>query len=108
MAYSLNFLPLVLAEQAGGFDEQDDDQQHEGKGVLVAGEFRQEGEWFIMDKMNRRCPELSIRNGVTNDEHIIVGDKDYALAELMPLEKELHLYVAPLWKAYWMKKEIRS
>ena len=63
---------------------------------------------FIMDKMNRRCPELSIRNGVTNDEHIIVGDKDYALAELMPLEKELHLYVAPLWKAYWMKKEIRS
>lgn len=72
------------------------------------GEFRQEGEWFIMDKMNRRYPELSIRNGVTNDEHIIVGDKDYALAELMPLEKELHLYVAPLWKAYWMKKEIRS
>ena len=76
--------------------------------VRADGEFRQEGEWFIMDKMNRRCPELSIRNGVTNDEHIIVGDKDYALAELMPLEKELHLYVAPLWKAYWMKKEIRS
>jgi len=26
----------------------------------------------------------------------------------MPLGKELHIYVAPLWKGYWMKKEIRS
>lgn len=72
------------------------------------GEFRQEGEWFIMDKMDRPYPELSIRNGVTNEEHITVGDTDYDLTKLMPLEKELHLYVAPLWKAYWMKKEIRS
>lgn len=49
-----------------------------------------------MDKMNRRCPELSIRNGVTNDEHIIVGDKDYALAELMPLEKNF----ISMWRHY--------
>lgn len=72
------------------------------------GSFRQEGDWFIMENMNRAYPSLSIRNGVINEEHITVGEKDYDLKALMPIEKELHLYVAPLWKGYWMKKEIRS
>lgn len=72
------------------------------------GEFRQEGDWFILDKINRKYPDLSIRNGVTNDERVIVGGHEYVLSDLMPLGKELHIYVAPLWKGYWMKKEIRS
>ena len=72
------------------------------------GEFRREGEWFILDKINRKYPDLSIRNGVTNDERVIVGGHEYVLSELMPVGKELHIYVAPLWKGYWMKKEIRS
>lgn len=72
------------------------------------GEFRREGEWFILDKINRKYPNLSIRNGVTNDERVIVGGHEYVLSELMPVGKELHIYVAPLWKGYWMKKEIRS
>lgn len=72
------------------------------------GEFRREGEWFILDKINRKYPDLSIRNGVTNDERVIVGGREYVLSELMPVGKELHIYVAPLWKGYWMKKEIRS
>lgn len=72
------------------------------------GEFRWEGEWFILDKINRKYPNLSIRNGVTNDERVIVGGHEYVLSELVPVGKELHIYVAPLWKGYWMKKEIRS
>lgn len=72
------------------------------------GDFHQDGEWFVLENMNRKYPSLSIRNGVTNEEHITVGDVDYDLKALMPIEKELHLYVAPLWKGYWMKKEIRS
>lgn len=72
------------------------------------GEFRREGEWFILDKINRKYPNLSIRNGVTNDERVIVGGHEYVLSELVPVGKELHIYVAPLWKGYWMKKEIRS
>ena len=61
-----------------------------------------------MDNMNRNFPELSIRNGVTNEEKVYVGDKEYELSQLMPLGKELHLYVAPLYKGWYMKKEIRS
>ncbi len=102
---------LVVNETEDGLVLKSTKYQSMGVGLPFSkedGEFRQEGEWFIMDKMNRKYPELSVRNGVTNEEHIIVGDTDYSLTELMPLEKELHLYVAPLWKAYWMKKEIRS
>ena len=39
------------------------------------GDFREEDGWFIMDNMNRNFPELSIRNGVTNEEKVYVGDK---------------------------------
>ena len=64
--------------------------------------------WFILDNMNRPYPELSIRNGVTNEEKVYVGDTEYDLASLMPLGKELHLYVAPLYQVLYKKKEIRS
>ena len=72
------------------------------------GDFREEDGWFILDNMNRPYPELSIRNGVTNEEKVYVGDTEYDLASLMPLGKELHLYVAPLYQVLYKKKEIRS
>ena len=65
-------------------------------------------ERFILDDINRNYPELSIRNGVTNHGVLTVGDKDYNLDEMVPLGKELKLYVAPLYKGWYMKKEIRS
>ena len=72
------------------------------------GKFREENGWFILEDINRRYPELSIRNGVTNHGVLTVGDTDYNLDELVPLGKELKLYVAPLYKGWYMKKEIRS
>lgn len=102
---------LVVNDMEGGLVLKSTKYQSGGAGLPFSkeeGEFRREGEWFILDKINRKYPDLSIRNGVTNDGHITVGDKEYVLSELMPLEKELHLYVAPLWRGYWMKKEIRS
>ncbi len=68
------------------------------------GHFRQEGPWFILDDMERPYPTLSLRNGVSNDGVLTVGDTPYRLAELMPLGTELYLYVAPLYKGFWMKK----
>lgn len=73
-----------------------------------SGTFRKENGWFIIEGIHKPVPEFSFRNGVTNEAHLTVGDRDYALAEQMPLGKELHLYVAPLYKAFYMKKEIRS
>jgi len=65
------------------------------------GNFRREGEWFITEDMNRPYPELRVRNGVTNHEHITVGEKDYSLDDLVPLETELRIYVAPMWQNFW-------
>lgn len=72
------------------------------------GDFREEDGWFILDNINRRYPEISIRDGVTNHEKIIVGDTEYNLDELVPLGKEVRLYVAPFYKQWYMKKTIRS
>ncbi|MDY6083800.1 MAG: DUF1850 domain-containing protein [Dialister sp.] len=73
-----------------------------------SGTLRREGEWFIIDDINKPYPTLSIRNGVTNEGHITIGDTDYALSDVVPLGKELYLYVAPLYKSFYLKKEIRS
>ena len=72
------------------------------------GDFREEDGWFVLDNIDRPFPELSIRNGVTNNEKVYVGDTEYDLNELMPVGKELHLYVAPLYQMLDKKKEIRS
>lgn len=102
---------LVVNDMEDGLVLKSTKYQSMGVGLPFSkedGEFRQEGDWFILDKINRKYPDLSIRNGVTNDERVIVDGHEYVLSELMPLGKELHIYVAPLWKGYWMKKEIRS
>lgn len=72
------------------------------------GHFREEDGWFILDDINRNFPELSLRNGVTNHGTLTIGDTDYDLDSMVPLGKELKLYVAPLYKGWYMKKEIRS
>ena len=102
---------LVVNDSEDGLVLKSTKYQSMGVGLPFSkeeGEFRREGEWFILDKIDRKYPDLSIRNGVTNDERVIVGGHEYVLSDLMPLGKELHIYVAPLWKGYWMKKEIRS
>ncbi|MGN0954909.1 DUF1850 domain-containing protein [Dialister sp.] len=72
------------------------------------GQFREEDGWFILDHIDRNFPELSLRNGVTNHGVLTVGDTEYQLDDMVPLGKELKLYVAPLYKGWYMKKEIRS
>ena len=102
---------LVVNDSEDGLVLKSTKYQSMGVGLPFSkedGEFRREGDWFILDKIDRKYPDLSIRNGVTNDERVIVGGHEYVLSDLMPLGKELHIYVAPLWKGYWMKKEIRS
>lgn len=71
------------------------------------GRFREENGWFILDDMDRRFREVSIRNGVINNGTITVGNTLYRLPDLMPLGSELRLYIAPLYRGFWMKKEMR-
>ena len=102
---------LEVNQIANGFVLKSTKYQSMGVGLPFSadeGKFREEDGWFILDNMNRPYPELSIRNGVTNEEKVYVGDTEYDLASLMPLGKELHLYVAPLYQVLYKKKEIRS
>ena len=71
------------------------------------GQFRQEGPWFIMDNMNRQYPTLSLRNGVSNNGVIRVGNKSYTLTEYMPLGSELYVYVCPLYQGLFKEKTFR-
>lgn len=67
------------------------------------GVFRRENDWFIIDNINRKYPTLSIRNGVINEEKLHVGNEVYSLKDEMPIGEELHIYVAPLYKVYFLK-----
>lgn len=102
---------LEVNKTAEGFVLKSTKYQSMGVGLPFSkedGDFREENGWFILDNINREFPDLSIRNGVTNEEKVYVGDTEYDLAQLMPLGKELHLYVAPLYKGLYIKKDIRS
>ncbi len=102
---------LEVNKTATGFVLKSTKYQSMGVGLPFSkedGDFREENGWFILDNINRDFPELSIRNGVTNEEKVFVGDQEYDLQDLMPVGKELHLYVAPLYQMFYKKKEIRS
>lgn len=98
---------LVVNDAADGFTLKGTRYQSQGVGLpflASEGKFREEGGWFYLTDMNRSYPTLSIRNGVSNNGVLTVGDTKYVLPDLMPLGSELHMYVCPLYKGLLMKK----
>ena len=49
------------------------------------GNFRREGDWFIMDDMNRRFKNLELRTGKGTRLKITVGGREYQLYKKFPL-----------------------
>lgn len=49
------------------------------------GNFRREGDWFIMDDMNRRFKNLELRTGKGTRLKITVGGREYELYKKFPL-----------------------
>ena len=49
------------------------------------GNFRREGDWFIMDDMNRRFKSLELRTGKGTRLKITVGGREYELYKKFPL-----------------------
>lgn len=66
------------------------------------GHFRKEKDWFVLDSINRKYPVLSIRNGVTNEEKIHVGNSVYNLKDEMPIGTKLDICVVPLYKVCFL------
>lgn len=70
------------------------------------GSFRQEGNDFVMDNMNRHFPSLSLRTGVGTMLTLTVDGDIYRLYELFPPGYRVDVLVAPAFygvKVFWQR-----
>ena len=62
------------------------------------GNFRQEGDYYIMDDMERHFPRLTLRTGVGTKLTLTLGGRRYRLYESYPPGTPVELFVSPLGK----------
>lgn len=62
------------------------------------GHFRQEGNFYIMDDMERHFQNLTLRVGVGTELTIFLGGQEYRLYESFPPGTPVDIFVSPLWK----------
>lgn len=67
------------------------------------GEFRAEGDVFVMDHMNRRFERLSLRTGVGTELRIIMNGREYRLYEIFPPGTRVDILTLPLYKVLYLK-----
>ena len=66
------------------------------------GDFREEGDYFIFDHMNRHFPQLTLRTGVGTQLTLSVAGREYRLYNMYPPGTRVDLVVLPLWRlALW-------
>lgn len=100
---------LVVNEAADGLILKSTRYQTYGWGLpflAAEGKFHRDGDWFVLDDVDRPFPTLSIRSGVVNNETVSIDGREYFLPDLMPLGSEFHMYVCPLYQGFWRKKDI--
>jgi hypothetical protein len=59
------------------------------------GVFREEGDWFIMDDMNRPIKNLQLRTGVSTNLTVTLNGKEFKLHEKFPAGTEIIIDAAP-------------
>ena len=59
------------------------------------GVFREEGEWFIMDEMNRPLKNLQLRTGVGTNLTVTLNGQEFKLFEKFPAGTKIFIDVAP-------------
>lgn len=64
------------------------------------GVFREEGDWFVMDEMNRRIKNLSLRTGVGTELTIELGGETFELYKKYPAGTKIVIDAAPAWKIF--------
>lgn len=67
------------------------------------GDFRREGDYFIMDNLNRRIKTLDLRTGVNSELSIIIDNETIKLYEIMPLGTLFRVSIIPRYKT-WAKR----
>ena len=58
------------------------------------GNFRREGDFFIMDNMNRFYPSLGLRIGQNTDLTVAVGGKTLKLHNMYPVGTRVDIFIA--------------
>ncbi len=59
------------------------------------GNFRREGDFFVMDDMNRFYPSVSLRIGVDTNLTVTVGDTKLNLYDEFPVGTAVDIFIAP-------------
>ena len=64
------------------------------------GVFREEGDWFVMDEMNRRIKNLSLRTGVGTELTLELNGETFELYKKYPAGTKIVINSAPNWKIF--------
>ena len=93
---------LALDHAWGGFVLKRTRYQSFGVGLPFLeseGNFRHEGDYFVLDGMERHFPSLSLRTGVGTQLTLMLDGQEYRLYEKLPPGSRINLLVAPYYKA---------
>ena len=94
---------LQINGARNGFDLLSTKYQSFGVGLpflASEGSFHEEGDYFVLDGMQRRFPSLSLRPGVGTELTLRIREKEYRLYELVPTGSRVDLYLAPYYKQW--------
>lgn len=64
------------------------------------GRFRREGEYFIMDHMDREFPSLELRTGLGTKLTLLLRGKEYPVYKELPAGSRLNLTIAPYFQRW--------
>ena len=68
--------------------------------LSTEGAFRQEGDWFVMDGMERNIPVLTLRPGVGTELTLRINDEIFPLYEMVSLGTPITLRIVPGYKIW--------
>ena len=66
------------------------------------GAFRREGEFFIMDHMDRHFEQLSLRTGVGTELRVLLNGREYHLYEMFPPGTRIDILTVPFYKVLYL------
>ena len=92
---------LAVDEDGQGFRLDSTKYQSFGVGLPFLeseGNFQKEGDYYVIDGMNRHYHDLTLRTGVGTKLTLFIGDKTYPLYETYKPGTPIHIFISPLWK----------
>ena len=111
MPFSLHFIHSVqktpveenlqINAAINGFDLLSTRYQSFGVGLPFLGsegDFRQQGDYFVLGSMDRHFSSLRLRTGVGTQLTLELDGRQYPLYEWLPPGSEVRLYIAPWYR----------